>query len=78
MVNHALLGLILVTQEAEALSRALILVSKFDLYFKKLICLFERVTEIFCLLIHSPDGCISQGWARPKSGSRSFIQVSRG
>lgn len=35
----------------------------------------ESYREIFHLLIHSPDGCSSQVWARLKPGANNFIWV---
>lgn len=46
-------------------------------YLKELQREKERQTEFFHPLVHCPEGCNSQDWARPKLGPRSFIWDSR-
>lgn len=36
----------------------------------------KRDTDIFHLLVHSPNSCNSPGWARPKPGDKSCTWVS--
>lgn len=33
-------------------------------------------TKIFYLVVHSPNGCNGQGWARPKAGAQNSTRVS--
>lgn len=35
-----------------------------------------RHRDIFYSLLHSPNGCVVQGWGKLKAGVRSFFQVS--
>lgn len=32
--------------------------------------------EIFCLLVHSPNGCQDQVWAGMKPGARNLVSIS--
>lgn len=36
-----------------------------------------RQRQIFSLLVHSPDDCKNQGWARLKPGTRNSIWVTQ-
>lgn len=39
------------------------------------ICLLERQTDLY-LLVHSPNSCNIQGWARPEPGAKNSILFS--